>query len=292
MKLKTIFLPASFLLAVFVFIWIAKPQWDINKQNERELKDKEKILNELVEKESTLRISLGKYNNLSENIILIDNAVPFSPMNDVLIAELNEQAVKFGVFVEDIALSDIKKEVANIYSEADSATGLDGAVINQNDLLGSDVVMNIFGNYLGVRDFIEVIGKTNRYASLRKTEISSNIKKNEVGEVEKNGTVNAKISFQIFYRPSSGTLPISNLIFSGDEAMLKLLGGGISVDAVEDFKTKRTSQAYNYSFSEDGVGKEDVFKKESSVSVRGISSEQTGNYSEDEAEKILESLSQ
>lgn len=188
---------------------------------------------------------------------LIKNAIPTEKNNDDFVAEIHKNVVNSGIF---LAATRLKEERAR----KSKRTAAENAGYVKVERKGTTVDVDVVGNYLDIKSFIDKVDVQNRLTVPNEIMISRMEENVQVAEGEEapeiNELVKAKVNFTIYDKDVNTNVSISKLSSMNDEIVKSLLTTGLKKGVVEQYKNSITSTLFK-PVTASGSGKEDLFAK-------------------------------
>ncbi len=252
MKLKLFFLPITLVLSLVLVIWFIKPGWVEYKMRNAELSD---LLSEKQEFEkglAQLNAALNDYELMNEETKqLIVNAVPEEKNNDDFIAEIHKNIMGAGVFLSGTRFRENQRSKAALAKNKGKALSM----------MKTEVEVEVIGNYLNVKSFIDRVDLENRL-SIPSEVVISRLKSQRVGDDETGPAdlVRARVIFGIYEKKKDPNTELSSLSNTGDKVVKSLLESGLKIKVIDDYKEAVTSTVF-VPVSMGDAGKQDIFAK-------------------------------
>lgn len=256
MKLKILFFPVTLVLSLSILIWFVKPMWSEYKASQDELKTATNNKQELEEGLRSLNMSMDAYEIMDEDSKqLIKNAITNDRNNDDFIAEIHKNIVNSGIFLAGTKLKEARTRTNKQVKQGEGIAKIE----KKNTAVEVDVV----GNYLDIKSFVEKIDIQNRFTTSKEIVISKMDENapNDEDEVESTGElIKAKISFMIYDKEPDPTAKVSTLSSMNDKVAKSLMTTGLKTKVVDDYRNSITSTLFK-PVTASGSGKEDIFAK-------------------------------
>lgn len=264
MKLKILFFPLSIMLALVIFIWMTKPDWNSLKNEKNKLKILEAESDKIDGQLQSLDAAYSQFSKISDDKTLINNAIPPVEKPDELIAEFYLKAKESEVFIVSAKMEGANKnascsQVAEIPAIEKGLEEGDSVSESTTDvpsgpmpcLSSSNVNLSLAGSYINLKKFLGQIEKMNRFSMTKGFSISK-------GSAEEQGDVlSMTVDFEIFTKDQpEGFTVAQGLATATGEA---LLGGKIDKSVIDQYKQSVTDRIFQ-PVGVEGAGKEDIFK--------------------------------
>lgn len=256
MKLKLFFLPFTLVLALVLIIWFIKPGWGDYQIKKGELEELLEEKQQLDKGLAQLNVALDNYefmDNKTKQLIM--NAMPTDKNNDDLIAEIHKNVLNSGVF-----LSGTKLKGDNVSARSRSSSKKNNKSTSP-ERKETTVEVEVIGNYLNVKSFIEKVDFENRLSIPKEVSLSrlqrENISEEEPGPDD---LVKAQITFSIFEKKKDPNISLSKLSSTNDEIIKSLLASGLKMEVVEGYQEAVTSTLF-IPVTMEGAGKQDIFAR-------------------------------
>lgn len=246
----------SIMLALVIFIWMTKPDWDNLKSEKSNLETLEKETQEIDSQLQSLDAAYSQFSKIGEDKTLIENVIPSFEKPDELIAEYYLKAKESEVFVvsakkDEAAASSSCKEAMEIPAVEDLESETPGFSALAPCLQSSNVSLTLAGTYLNLKKFIGQIEKMNRLTMAKDFSITK-------GASEEQGDIlTMAVSFEVFTKSApTGFSIASGLSTPTGKA---LLAGKIDKGVIDQYKQTVTDKIFQ-PVGVEGAGKEDIFK--------------------------------
>jgi len=251
MNLKTLFFPIAIVVALLVFIWYTKPEWDDYKAKSRDLvelnEEKQGVENSA---EKIKKAKTDMESESEETINLIGNAVPSSKNDDDLLAEINKNAAQSGIFIETISLGQKK---------AGKKEDCEPSSYCPPTLNRYEIKIGATGLYPNLKQFIQRVDSQNRLFGPKKVMMSANRVVDEEGEENSVASLTLVLEGQYYSLEDSGSVDMAKIVIS-DPIFDSLIKSGLNTNAIDNFKSVITSE-YFFPVSFEGAGKINPFSK-------------------------------
>ncbi|MDO8529219.1 MAG: hypothetical protein Q7S18_00955 [bacterium] len=229
MRLKVIFAPISFLLAIVISIWYIWPAVQDIRTKMDEIKSSKDALNSTIEKKNNIKAlesSLDK-NKDKENFML--SFFPSQKSEEKIIDGLNYLATDSGLAFVKIAITEEKESVVqpgqaassspeSNLSAADASSAVPGSLttsapkpLAKIKTVGAEV--SIIGKYENIKMFLNQIYKMEMLNEISSLSISKPMESSSEGEQASSGSLSADITIKFGFLPithveAGGSLPI------------------------------------------------------------------------------------
>lgn len=259
MSLKTFFFPLAVIISVFLVIWFIIPNWEDVQGKREELRKKEEISLSLNKKITKISEEILVYNENSRDLAVIYQALPSELDNDVLVDEIFEGAKRNGVLITKVDVGKveaIKKEATATKQQMVVAEKNQMPKILQPDVFKISLKLDLTGNYIGIKNFINYIETAKRLFAVDNFEIKQ---ANEEG-----GSVSALLSISCFYKKENNDLKISSAVYDVEDNVMKDLtdqGKGLDTDFILQYKESVKNGDYMFNPTVITAGKNDLFSK-------------------------------
>lgn len=259
MKLKILFFPLSIMLALVIFIWMTKPDWDSLKNEKSNLGTLQEEAQKIDSQLQSLDAAYSQFSNLSDEKALIANAIPSSEKPDELIAEYYLKAKESEVFVvsakaEDAAASSSCNAPAAVpaVENLDDDSGTPSApVVSAPCLQSSKISLSLAGSYLNLKKFMGQIEKMNRFTMAKDFTITKGTSE------EQSDILSMTVNFEVYLKDQpTGFTVAQGLSTPTGQA---LLAGKIDKGVIDQYKKDVTDRIFQ-PVNVEGSGKEDIFK--------------------------------
>ncbi|MEA1925922.1 MAG: hypothetical protein U9M90_01595 [Patescibacteria group bacterium] len=256
MKLKILFFPITLILSLTIVIWFIKPQWVEYKAKKEELSKTMEEKQQLEKGMRSLSMALDDYELMDEDSkSFIMNAIPKNRDNDDFIAEIHKNVMSSSVFLVSTKLKEVRA-VSNRPKVAEENEYV------SPELKETVVEVEVIGEYLNVKSFIEEIDMENRF-SMPNEVLISKINENK-SEEEDDSTVSnlvkARIIFSIHNKKKDAAAQLSKLNNINDKVVKSLLSTGLRTQVIDDYQKIITPKLFK-PVSTSRAGKQDLFAK-------------------------------
>ena len=268
MRLKLLFFPLSVMLALFMFIWMIKPEWDDVGKARAAQAQAQKDLQDLTNNVNMIDQAVSEYQSLGVDKQLIQNAIPYESKGDELVAQLYDKAKDSEAFItkagiaastsaldscSDAAKSGMSADLAGISSS--SSDGTDESKTKQNCLKSETVTISVSGDYPKVKKFISGLEQMNRFSEISKIQIA----KEQPKEGEPAATLTAAIEFTVFYKDKMAKVDPLQYVNGKDDVSIQLITGSLDRVTIASFKQLVVARP-SAPITVTTTGKEDIFK--------------------------------
>ncbi len=192
---------ASFLLTAFFILFALSPTFSTIVGLVRKIDDQKKIISSLDAKITNLITAQENYSQIEPKIPLLETALPTKPIPEQILDELVKTSTASGVNITTIQINEVYLSGVNpVKIEAGPKAPPEK---NNQDLfapLGLPLVrftVGVKGQQANIRDFIGQIVNLPRILLLDEFALTT-----ETGSVNRDGTLNAKISGSGFFYPN------------------------------------------------------------------------------------------
>lgn len=273
MKVKLLFIPLSIIISIVVSIWMTKPTYDSLKTNKEELASQTEKLSKVTSQKKSMESVKTAYENLGIDKELIDNALPSKKDLDNLYAELVGKLSESNIFTNKISFSaprEIKNSKSDTTDSADtildssskSKGGENGVVVDQKRLNEVETTIEGIGGYPELKNLLAAVYSMNRYLNVSSLEISKARQEGqEIAQQASNGLLQLRVGLSAYFEELESAEQVVQLASSNGAVMSNLLKGGLSNDVIEEYKERRTKTPFNFPFSIEGAGKENIFTR-------------------------------
>ncbi len=274
MKVKLLFVPMAIVISVVVSIWMTKPTYDSLKSNKNEIKKIEKELATVSQQRQAMQQAKSSYESLDSDQKLIDNALPEEKNPEDLYAELVSKLTEANFFTNKISFS-TPKEVKKTKNAQDSQSGFidtvagnnsskkgeESEVLHQNQLNEFSITLDGIGGYPELQELIASIYAMNRYIKISSLEITKAVKNEEENPEanQNNGLLQIKIITNGYFERPEDSQQVVKLASTKNYVMKGLMSGQVNMDIIEKYKQRRTMVPFNFPFTNEGVGKTNLF---------------------------------
>lgn len=254
MKLKILFFPITLILSLTVLIWFAKPQWEEYQTKKTELNETIEEKQQLEKGMRSLSMALSDYELMdkdSESFIM--NAIPKNKDSDNLVAEIHKNVMDSGVFLVGTKF----KEVSATSSKPRPNEEI-GYV--PPELKEVNVEVEIVGEYLNIKSFVEKIDMENRFSMPNEVSISkvNENKSEEEGDSAVINLVKARITFSVYNKKKDPEVQLSELNNINEKVVQSLLSKGLKTQVIDDYRNIITAELFKPVVAS-GAGKQDLF---------------------------------
>lgn len=275
MKLKIIFFPLTLIMSFTIFILMIKPEWESLGVNKAQLDTISARRDTLLSGKQNLKKALDEYEELNESDRqLVMNTVPPYKNNDDFIAEIYKNMQGSGAFLVSTALRE-KKTISSLSRTECRNDGINIAQTGDSDKSASmpycppervttGTKVEIIGNYLNIKDFIELIDNQNRLTIPTNTAVERVQNNEDIPEEQLSGNlVKGILQFDFFNKDMDEGVVLSTMVESDDKVLSSLLLGSVNTQAIDAFKESITSDVFR-PVSVSGIsdmGKDDLFAR-------------------------------
>lgn len=265
MKLKIIFLPLSIMIAVAGYIWFSQPQIEKNKENKTILAGRQEELKKLENSVASIEGAYSDYSSLRTGVkSLVENILPDDQNDDDLVGEINRSAVRSGVSVTAIDISEEKKAVDYQCLNAAQPGSAGGGESCEAGVDRFKVTLQVMGKYLQMKEFIKRLDAHNRMILPMGITIDQESLNNRQGveegeERNEEQLVRADLSFVVFAKKNRAQQSLSQ-ISTLDPALKSLITEGLKNNLVEEVEEIVTGDLFIPVKVSGQIGKEDPFE--------------------------------
>ena len=204
----------------------------------------------------SLNMSMDDYEIMDEDSKqLMKNALPVEKNNDDFIAEVHKNIVNSGIFLAGTKLKEDRTRVGLAPVQGEGPVKIEKE--------GTTVEVDVVGNYVDIKSFVDKVDVQNRFTKpkeivISRMEDSAEIEE-EVAEVT-SGLIKGKISFVIYDKAVDTAAKISKLSSMNDPTVKSLMTMGLKKKVIDDYRNSITSTLFK-PVTASGSGKEDLFAK-------------------------------
>lgn len=247
MKLKILFFPLTLIICIVVFIWYIKPEFVNIKNNSASLKNKEKELADIIEKEKNVSDLIANLDSQPEKEKLVLGYLPPYERQEKIIDLLNFLANESLLAVSNI---NVQKDSLAKTNKGNSGGGEPAAAsdINMPPVSSAPASVSIAGSYENIKNYLGYIfsfGRMNNIESVSISKVPAEGSESEGDESEsgsggETGVLKADIGIKFHYAApvasvndfNSPVFSLSEFNFSVTDDLNKAIEGGKIVPGI------------------------------------------------------------